>query len=104
MNFRKLYTEARDAARKALKSQWCNGADGALQESYANQIADIIDKELFTSESYVPLVQCMDRYKTIKDTEFTSANNLVGGLWKKSFLPYRQARLRHNGKPCHQVP
>lgn len=89
MNFRKLYTEARDAARRALKSQWCNGADGALQESYANQIADIIDKELFTSESYVPLVQCMDRYKTIKDTEFTSANNLVGGLWKKSFLPYR---------------
>lgn len=89
MNFRKLYTETRDAARRALKSQWCNGAEGALQENYAAQINDIIDKELFTSESYVPLVQCMDRYKTINDAELESANKLVGGLWKKSFLPYR---------------
>ena len=89
MNFKKLYTETRDAVCKSLKAQWCGNSEGALQESYAKQISDLIDGELFTSENYMPLVQCMDRYITIPANKLDSANSLIGGLWKKTYLPYQ---------------
>lgn len=89
MNFVKLYQDNQAAVKKALKAMWCSDSHSATQQEYLEQIANLIDKELFTSEDYMPLVQCMDRYESIDHADLQKANNLVGGLWRKSFDPYK---------------
>lgn len=105
MDFVKLYRDNQDAVRKALKSMWCSDPHSPLQESYSKKISELIDTELFTSEKFIPLVQCMDRYESIKDSEAKAADNCVGNLWSqlgKKFLPYKHQfecwRHLNNGK------
>lgn len=88
MEFNKLYRDNQEAVKKALKSMWCSDPHSDSQKQYAEQISTLIDTELFTSENYVPLVQCMDKYKTIQHADRDKANALVGGLWKRSEDPY----------------
>lgn len=89
MEFIKLYQDNQKAVKKALKAMWCSDSHSDTQKQYAEQISALIDTELFTSENYVPLVQCMDRYETIPYSDRKKANALVGGLWDKSFDPYK---------------
>ena len=89
MEFVKLYKDNQEAVKKALKAMWCTETYSPTQRLYTEQIASLIDKELFTSEEFVPLVQCMDRYETIDPADVQKANSLVGGLWKKPFEPYK---------------
>ena len=89
MEFIKLYQDNQKAVKKALKAMWCSDPHSDTQKQYAEQISTLIDTELFTSENYVPLVQCMDRYETIPHADREKANDLVGGLWNKSFNPYK---------------
>lgn len=92
MEFEKLYLENQEAVKKALKAMWCSDPHTATQRAYMDQIAGLIDKELFTSDDYMPLVQCMDRYESIDGNDLQAANNLVGGLWTKDFLPYKHQK------------
>lgn len=92
MKFTKLYQDNQEAVKKALKAMWCSDAHSDTQQEYADQIAKLIDSELFASERYMPLVQCMDRYETIPDSEVAQANGLVGGLWTKPFAPYKHQK------------
>ena len=89
MEFVKLYRDNQNAVKKALKAMWCSEAYSPTQQLYIEQIANLIDNELFTSEAFVPLVQCMDRYETIDPADVQKANSLVGGLWTKPFEPYK---------------
>lgn len=89
MEFVKLYRDNQKAVKKALKAMWCRDSHTDTQRQYAEQIAKLIDTELFTSEDYMPLVQCMDRYETIPHDRLPEANRLVGGLWTKPFDPYK---------------
>jgi len=89
MDFVKLYRENQDAVKRALKAMWCSEAHDQTQELYVGQISELIDNELFSSEKYLPLVQCMDRYESIDPNDLDKANRMVGGLWNKSFLPYK---------------
>lgn len=93
MKFAELYQSNKQAVKDTLTAMWCSNPRSKEQEAYAEQIRKLIDDELFTSENYVPLVQCMDRYESVKSDDREKAENLVGGLWKKSigqddFPPY----------------
>ena len=93
MEFVKLYKDNQAAVKKALKAMWCSDPHSANQQLYLDQIAELIEKELFSSDDYMPLVQCMDRYESIDPKDLLNVNQLVGGLWKKPFVPYKhQAR------------
>ena len=93
MEFVKLYKDNQEAVKRALKAMWCSDPHSATQQLYIDQISNLIDKELFTSEDYMPLVQCMDKYESIDPAEMQKVNALVGNLWKKPFAPYKhQAR------------
>ena len=90
MDFVKLYKDNQEAVKKALMAMWCSDDHHSpTQKLYIDQIADLIDKELFTSADFMPLVQCMDRYESINHNDLQKVNDLVGGLWKKSFDPYK---------------
>ena len=92
MDFVKIFKDNQQAVKNALKSMWCSDPHSNLQEAYSNKISKLIDTELFTSEKYIPLVQCMDRYESILKTEAQDADNTVGRLWSqlgKKYLPYK---------------
>lgn len=88
MKFAELYTQSKDKVAKSLKALWCTNIKNQSQASYAKQINRIID-HLFASEDYMPVVQCMDSYEPILETELNNANKYVDGLWTKKFLPYK---------------
>lgn len=82
MKFAELYQENCTAVKETLKAMWCSNTKSKTQSKYAEAIGKLIDEELFTSEKYMPLVQCMDRYKSTTHEE--EALNIVGDLWEKS--------------------
>ena len=82
MKFAELYQENCTAVKETLKAMWCSNAKSETQGKYADKIGKLIDEELFTSEKYMPLVQCMDRYKSTTHEE--DALSIVGDLWEKS--------------------
>ena len=82
MKFADLYQENCTAVKETLKAMWCSNIQSETQEKYAEKIGKLIDDELFTSEKYMPLVQCMDKYKSTTHEE--EALSIVGDLWEKS--------------------
>ena len=82
MNFLDLYKENRKAVVDALKSLWCGETANESQRAYAKQIETLIP-ELFAPSNAIPLVQCMNLYKSVVPEEANTAKNLVGGLWDK---------------------
>lgn len=82
MKFAELYQENCTAVKETLKAMWCSNIQSETQRKYAERIGKLIDEELFTSEKYMPLVQCMDRYKITTHEE--EALQIVGDLWEKS--------------------
>jgi hypothetical protein len=88
MKFSELYKANKAAVKSTLTAMWCSNSRDDAQRDYAKQIGQLIDTELFASENYVPLVQCMDRYESVKSVSREEAEKLVGGLWKKDYPPY----------------
>ena len=84
MEFSKLYESNSKAVKRLLKSLWCENANTDSQKKYCNQIEKLIDEELFTSESYVPLVQCMERYPNLPNDKGGEVSTFMKGLWEKS--------------------
>ena len=87
MKFSELYRENKEAVRNALTAMWCSENRTNTPDDYARQIRYLIDKKLFASEGYYPLVQCMDRYKSVFSVKPEEAESLVGGLWQKTMKP-----------------
>ena len=65
MKFAELYEDNVSAAKRLLKSMWCRSAATDTQKAYVKQIEELIEKELFASEQYMPLVQCMEQYPSL---------------------------------------
>ena len=88
MKFLNLYKENKQSVYDSIKAIWCTELVNESQHAYAKQIAKIIP-ELFAPAKAVPLVQCMNLYKSIKPKQCDEARALVGGLWDKpSPRPY----------------
>lgn len=85
MKFLDLYNKNVDAVQRSLISLWCSDAKSDMQKRYAEQLKQLIIKELFASEDYMPLVQSMDKYKPVNDNENNEALALIGeDLWRKA--------------------
>lgn len=89
MNFSNLYKENKNAVEETLTAMWCSNARNEVQKTYADQIRNLIKTDLFASEKYVPLVQCMEPYRSLDPNQKDEANKLIGGLWTESYLPYK---------------
>lgn len=93
MKFAEIYRTNIAAMHENLKSLWCSEAASDKQRAYATQLEHLIETELFSSEDYMPLVQSMERYKSVSDVENKDAMQLIGEeLWfkvsKGEYKPY----------------
>ena len=93
MIFSKLYHDNCASVKSALKAEWCQSNNSESQREYSRQISHLIDGELFSSENYVPLVQCMDRYEPLKSVSREEAVSLVGGMWNREEDPFEHQYL-----------
>lgn len=84
MKFAELYKDNVRTAKRLLKSMWCRSYNSPTQEAYVKQIADLIDTELFASEQYMPLVQCMEQYPSLEEGKRDEVNTAMRGLWEKA--------------------
>ena len=86
MKFSDLYKDNISAVKRMLKSMWCRNATTDTQKAYIKQIEELIDNELFASEQYMPLVQCMEQYPSL---DYGMRNEVYGtmkGLWEKAIF------------------
>lgn len=88
MKFSDLYKDNKKAVRDTFITMWCSNTRNEVQSKYAEQIRLLINGELFSSEKFMPLVQCMDRYESVHSVSDEEAKALVGDLWNKSYSPY----------------
>lgn len=99
MKFLDLYKSNKKAVQDYLISQWCQNADNDVQKKYSEKIKQLIENELFTSENYIPMVQCMEGYPTINANEYNRLSDTIKNLWAKAtdsqnintpdFYPYK---------------
>lgn len=90
MKFQELYTENRKSVVETLKQLWCSETANDSQRAYAKHIEKIIP-ELFAPNDAIPLVQCMNLYKSVFSVSNNEAEAIVGGFWskipKKTYFP-----------------
>lgn len=85
MKFADLYQSNLQSVKSSLKSLWCSEALTDKQKGYAAQLKELIDKEIFASEEYEPLVQSMEYYESSTPEEAKEVFKTVDeSLWKKS--------------------
>ena len=87
LSFSELYHNCKERAENTLATLWCGEAGNESQKSYTRQIRGLISR-LFAPETAVPLVECLNRYRSVYSVAESEAVNLVDGLWDKPFAPY----------------
>ena len=88
LRFAKLYRNCKQEFANTVSAMWGGNPHTPQQELYAKQLRAIANG-IFAPEDAMPLVECMDPYETIKPEEKEKAIQLVNGLWKKPYLPYK---------------
>lgn len=87
MNFAELYNDNRNAVQRALTAMWCGEASNESQVQYIRQMKEVIG-DLFAPKNAVPVVQCMNSYKSVFSVSDETAKAEVGTLWKAPYSPY----------------
>lgn len=87
MNFSELYLNNKRAVTKTLSSLWCGETANDSQRAYVEQLNQIIN-EIYAPEKAVPLVQCMNSYKSVHSVSVEAAKAVVGSLWTAQYPPY----------------
>ena len=87
MNFSELYLNNKRAVTKTLSSLWCGETANDSQRAYVEQLRHIIDN-IYAPEKAVPLVQCMNSYKSVHSVSIEAAKAVVGSLWTAKYPPY----------------
>lgn len=87
MNFANLYKDNREVVERALRAMWCGESGNKSQRRYAEKLGEVI-KDIFAPPEAVPVVQCMNAYEPVHTVSANESVALVGGLWKKEYLPY----------------
>lgn len=88
LKFAELYKNCKQQFYNTVGAMWCSNANTPQQKKYAKQLRDIANN-IFAPEDAIPLVECMDPYETISPEEKDNAIDLVNGLWRKPYLPYK---------------
>lgn len=87
IKFSELYRKNKEAFRQTMSAMWCSEPANESQKVYAKKIKGLLD-ECFAPENALPLVQSMESYKHV-NVAIDKANELIGGRWKKSYLPFQ---------------
>ncbi len=98
MKFAELYKDNVSAAKRLLKSLWCRSAVTDTQKAYVKQIEELIEKELFASEQYMPLVQCMEQYPSLTENEWENETEKTRMLWDKNIYPHKFTPYKHQAE------
>ena len=90
--FAELYRNNRKAVENTLLSLWCGETKNQNQRDYVRQLREIISN-IFAPKRAMPLVECMNSYKSVSAVSAEEAEQLVtaqgyapevGNLWRKS--------------------
>ena len=92
MNFAELYQGNIRAVTRALTAMWCGEANNESQTAALERMKETIEG-IFAPDNAVPVVQCMNAYKSVYSVPVKDAKDLVGGLWKFPFSPYEHQYL-----------
>lgn len=94
MNFANLYIKAIEAVDRALRAMWSADPCNPAQEATVKQLRQIT-KSIFAGEESMPVVQCMNSYKSVHSVTAPEAESLVAPFWNavspagpKHFGPY----------------
>ena len=90
MKFLDLYKENRRSVVETLRQLWCSETVNDSQRAYAKRIEALLP-DLFAPSNAVPLVQCMNLYKSVYSVDNKTAEAVVDGYWdkipKKEYYP-----------------
>lgn len=87
MNFSELYINNKRDAERRLASLWGSEANNEGQRAHVEQLKSKI-ANLFAPDTAIPVVQCMNSYKSVHSVTADDAKKLVGKLWTSKFDPY----------------
>ena len=88
MNFSELYINNKRDAEKKIAVLWGGEANTASQRAQVEKLKEQIGN-IFAPEDAVPVVQCMNSYKSVHSVKPEDAKATVGSLWESSFDPYQ---------------
>lgn len=88
MNFSDLYTNNKRDAESKIATLWGGEANTESQRAQVEKLKEQIGN-IFAPEDAVPVVQCMNSYKSVHSVKPEDAKATVGSLWESSFDPYQ---------------
>ena len=88
MNFSELYINNKKDVEKKIATLWGGEANTASQRAQVEKLKEQIGN-IFAPEDAVPVVQCMNSYKSVPSKKLEDAKATVGSLWESSFDPYQ---------------
>ena len=84
MNFSELYINNKKDVEKKIAVLWGGEANTASQQAQVEKLKEQIGN-IFAPEDAVPVVQCMNSYKSVHSVKPEDAKATVGSLWESSF-------------------
>lgn len=87
MNFSELYVNNKRDVEKKIATLWGGEANTASQRAQVEKLKEQIGN-IFAPEDAVPVVQCMNSYKSVPSDSADDAKKLVGKLWTFKSDPY----------------
>lgn len=86
MNFSELYVNNKRDVEKKIATLWGGEANTASQRAQVEKLKEQIGN-IFAPEDAVPVVQCMNSYKSVPSKKLEDAKATVGSLWESSVDP-----------------
>ena len=87
MNFSELYINNKKDVENKIATLWGGEANTKSQREQVKKLKEQIGN-IFAPEEAIPVVQCMNSYKSVPHDKAEDAKKLVGTLWESSFDPY----------------
>ena len=87
MNFSELYINNKRDVEKKIAVLWGGEANTESQRAQVEKLKEEIGN-IFAPEEAVPVVQCMNSYKSVHSVSADTAKAVVGSLWTSDFNPY----------------
>ena len=88
MNFSELYVNNKRDVEKKIATLWGGEAHTASQRAQVEKLKEQIGN-IFAPQDAVPVVQCMNLYKSVYTVKPEVAKATVGSLWESSSAPYQ---------------
>ena len=98
LSFQQLYDNNRCAIESQLKNMWGGQGFSESQKSSLKHLQDDVIPQMFAPEDAMPVVECVNTYKTVAGIGYPDVERLVDNLWQKS------CGVDENGKSKKYLP